>query len=110
MDFAVLPFSKELNQLGREEEDSGVSPRSTGNVNYPKELFLVHDCASAHSVSVSQCRLHGLHGICVLAQGLWSLHILIGTGDFFISDGRRNVAEFCEHKLEVIRMRCHHSA
>lgn len=74
MDFAVLPFHKGLNQLGREEEEKDrLSPRNTGNVNYPKELVLVHDCASTHSVSVSQHRLHGLLGMCVLARALWSL-------------------------------------
>lgn len=87
MDFAVLPFHKGLNQLGREEEEEEedrVSPRNMGNVNYPKELVLVHDCASTHSVSVSQHRLHGLLGMCVLAWALWSLRVLIGAGDFFI--------------------------
>lgn len=37
----LLPFSKGLKQLGMEEEEYGrVSPRNTGNTNYPKELFL----------------------------------------------------------------------
>lgn len=39
----------------------------------PKGTVLVHYCASAHSISVSQYRLHGILGMCILAQALWSL-------------------------------------
>lgn len=43
---AVLPFSRGPNELEREEEEDAVSPSSTGNVNYPKKLLLILDCAS----------------------------------------------------------------
>lgn len=56
----VLPFSKGLKQLRREEEEYGrVSPRNTGNMNYPEELLL---CIIVPPLTVCVCHSTGSMG------------------------------------------------